>query len=145
MEFWQKLWSAVRHPGSFPVEARELLQSESVLLGAEGVRITVIYRNFRGPGMYSNYKRAGSYGCFALSAQRVMAFSFMRPIIHVPFAEPAFHSLKIRAEEDKYLSVVFDPSLFDPRQSGSTELRFYLPNVSRTAGILASRGGNVEQ
>ena len=129
------------NPGRVPDEEFKRLEVEGILFLAEKVRINVIYKNFKAPGRWYWRKCAGAIGCFVVSGERIMAFTFFRCIIHIPFDSPEFKEVDFKVLKGKYLSVSFDPAVFNPKQSGRIEFRFYLRDITQAAEVLKAKGG----
>lgn len=136
MSNWKKRLARLFKPGLMPEDVKAVLEAEGIMFFAEQVRMTIIYRNFRAPGRRYGHKRAGATGSLALTSKRVAGLAYSKWIIHVPFDDPKFKALEFSVEKNKYLSASFDPSVFDPAQSGHIEVRYYLPNPMLALDIL---------
>jgi hypothetical protein len=135
MTGWKQKLARIFRPGSMPDDVKSQLESEGLLLLAERIRISVVYRNFKAPGRRYWRAHKGAVGSLGLSSRRIAGFAFSKMIIHTPYNEPKFKMIVFKAE-GKYLSASFDASAFDPEHSGHVEIRFYLPNAEETADFL---------
>lgn len=136
MATWLQRLAGWLRIGSMPDEFRAQLESEGLLVLAERIRVTVIYRNFKAPGRRYSGKHAGALGSLGLSTRRIVGFAFSQSVIHVPYDHPKFKAITLKAEHGKYLSASFDASEFNADHSGNVEIRFYLPNVAEAIKIL---------
>ena len=143
MTTWKKKLTRMFRPCRMPKNAVSLLESEGLVLLEEKICIRVIFRNFKAPYRRYSYRSTLAFGSFGLSSQRIVAFSFYRMIIHTAYDEPKFKAITFNYKKDKYLSVSFDASEFNPKQSGQIEMRFYLPNVKGAIHILKTYGANI--
>jgi len=61
------------------------------------------------------------------------------PAGNAPYTAPEFQSVQFETKNNKYLAAKFDASIFNPRQSGEIEFRFYLPEPDKAIEIIKSR------
>lgn len=113
--------------GKVPVSYRPALESEGIILSDEGLPGTVTYRDFRGGGRYSNWKRQWYTASITLTGARLLAFRHSSPIIDVPVADERFRALAFSLEDEDTLLVAYDASLFHADWSGKIEYRFRTP------------------
>ena len=106
------------------------LTSEGILLMNEKVRGTITYRDFHAPGKRFLYKKSAFTSTMVVTKTRLVATSFGKMAINVPYADERFHSMKFTVEDGK-LCAFFDASLFQPTWSGQLEFRFKTPDAQR--------------
>jgi len=125
-----------------PVKAKTLLQDEGLLFLAEGVRITVYYKLFKAPGKYFRNKRETAWGSLGVSQKRIIGYVMRRRAVHLPLDREEVKSIKLSLVDNKVFVIEMDPSVSDPRRSGSIEIRYHTsraPEVYRLIKELISR------
>ena len=90
---------------------------------------------FRAPGKRYGFKRSWFIGSIAITQQRVVAFSFSRPIINLPLMPEQIKKLHCRLKDDAVLCIAFDAAAFHEGWSGSVEYRF----TTSQAGLFLER------
>lgn len=120
--------------GRLPQAARTALDAEGIRLLEEGIRVSVTYRNFRAPGKRFTRKRRVSSGAIAVSRERLVAYVGRIRLVNVALDDPHFRKLDIGVEQLDCLCIAFDPSDFNPKQSGRIECRFFTPQAENIAG-----------
>ncbi len=131
--------------GRLPGAVRAQLESDGrILYLAEGVLQTAIFRDYRAPGVRSNYRRISFIGYFALSQRRmvVKAKCYHQININAAFNDAAFKKMTF-AIRGRYLSLVFDASAQSAQASGQVEVRLHLPDFAAAAKILEQSGAHV--
>ena len=109
-----------------PSRARKLVENEGLLFLAEGVRITVHYKVFKAPGKYFRNKRETSWGSLAVSEKRIVGYALKRRVIHLPLDREEFKSAKFSLVDGRVFVIEMDPSISDPRRSGSIQIRYHM-------------------
>ncbi len=135
MTTWLKRLARFFQPGRLSDELKAQFEAEGVLYQAERIYITVHYRNFKAPGKFFWRKRTSGMGSLVLTSRRILGFVFSKPVINTPYDHPKFKAINFTTKK-KYLSAAFDPSVFNPEQSGWIEIRFHLPDVMEAESIL---------
>lgn len=133
--FKQKLASFFR-VSDLPTEARAYMEGEGLLFAAEKLRITVVYHRLKAPGRNFRHKRETAWGSLAISEKRMVGYAFRKKIIHLPFDEPQAKSIKFSCVNGKVLVMAFDPAVFNPKHSGSMEIRFHFDRAQEAYGII---------
>lgn len=131
----QKL-KAFFKPSDLPLKTRTFIEDEGMLFSAEKLRITVIYNRLKAPGRSFRHKRETVWGSLAISSKRIVGYAFRKRIIHLPFSEKQIESVKFSCVNNKVLVIAFDPSVFNPRQSGSIEIRYHFDGAQEAYGII---------
>ena len=142
--FVQRLAAGLRL-GRLPGAVAAQLQSEGrILYLAEGVLETAIFRNYKAPGVRSNYRRISFIGYFALSGRRmvVKAKCYHEINIDAAYDDAAFKKMTF-ALRRRYLSLTFAASAQSPQASGQVEVRLHLPDLAAAAQILEQCGAQV--
>ncbi len=116
-------------PGELSETSRAELEAEGLLFLAENIGVRIHYRNFKAPGKRFWRRAEMTLGTLALTTQRIVGYASRRTVLELPYGGPAFDAVRFSIASSKYLSARFDPSVFDPRQSGELELRFALPHA----------------
>lgn len=125
-----------------PLTVRKTLEDEGLLFLAEGVRVTVHYKIFKAPGKYFRNKRETSWGSLAVSDKRIVGYVLKRRAIHLPFNREEVKSVKFSLVDGRVFVVEMDPSISDPRRSGSIQIRYHTdraPEVYRLIMDLTGR------
>jgi hypothetical protein len=113
-----------------PAELRASLEAEEVVVRHPNVSTTLRFESYRAPGRYSALRKTRVRS--ALVVTRVRLAVYVRgPFVDVPYADPRFDDLDLRATDDA-LVIGFDPSLFDPRSSGRIDVTCRIPEPART-------------
>jgi hypothetical protein len=131
--------------GRLPGAVRSQLESDGrILYLAEGVLQTAIFRDYRAPGVRSNYRRISFVGYFALSQRRmvVKAKCYHEININAAYDDAAFKKMTFAVRRG-YLSLVFDASAQSAQASGQVEVRLHLPDLAAAAQILEQSGAQV--
>lgn len=113
--------------GKLPAERKAEFEREGVLFLDEGIRGTVTYKNFRGGGRITNWKRQWFAAAIVLTGKRLVAFRLRRPIIDVALDDPRLKQIEFSIDEPETLAVCFDAGLFQPEWQGRIEYRFRTP------------------
>jgi len=108
-----------------PRALRVTLDAEGIRVLDEGIRVSVTYRSFRAPGKRFGRKRRISTGAVAISTKRLVATAGHIRLVNVALDDPRFRNLDIGVEHPGCLRIAFDPSDFNPNQSGRIECRFF--------------------
>ena len=113
--------------GKLPEQLIAEFRDEGVLFSDEGIRGTVTYKNFRGGGRISNWKRQWFGAAIVLTRKRLVAYRLRHPIIDVSLEDPLLKKMEFSVEEPETLAVFFDANLFQPDWKGRIEYRFSTP------------------
>ncbi len=108
--------------GSLPDGRRVGYEREGVVLVAEGVRVTVTYRNYRAPGKRFAWRRTTGSGSVVLTRERLVVHSYRWPILDVELDDPQFGLLAISSPTANTLRIEFEAGSFDPKRSGSVAI-----------------------
>ena len=111
--------------GKIPEQLNAQLKLEGLLLSDEGVKGSITYIDFRGPGRRSSWRRQWYTTAIALTELRLVALRYSQTIINVPFTDERFRQLQISIEEVNTLLIAFDAALFHSDWSGRIEYRFH--------------------
>jgi hypothetical protein len=125
--------------GSLPPTLLASLQDEVLLAREEGVRGTVTYRHYHGPGESSNWAREWIRAGVGVSRERFVVINRGQHLIHVGFRDPRFHTLELGVQEDA-LHVGIDPHVFDERKRGRIEVAL---RVADPGSLLATVRGRL--
>ena len=102
-------------------------QADGIVFFDEGIRGTVTYKNYRGPGRYSNWKRQWFSSTIVLTNKGLIAYRLRQRIIDVPLDDPKLKQMRFAVENGDKLLAAFDAELFQPGWSGTIEYRFSTP------------------
>ncbi len=119
-----------------PAKTRSYLEEESLLFVAEKVRITIVYFRLKAPGRSFRNKREVVWGSLGVSNKRIVGYAFRKKIIHLPFEEKNIKSINFSVVDNKVLVIAFDPSIFNPKQSGSMEIRYHFEEARMAYNII---------
>ncbi|MCD4708854.1 MAG: hypothetical protein K8S62_14060 [Candidatus Sabulitectum sp.] len=123
-------------PTDLPAKTRIFMEGEGLLFAAERVRITIVYHRLRAPGRSFHNKRETVWGSLAISNKRLVGYAFKKKIIHLPFDHRKTGSVKFSCVNGKVLVAAFDPVVFNPKQSGSMEIRYHFNGAEEAYGII---------
>ena len=110
--------------GRIPASLMSQLQAEGVILSDEGVKGSIIFRDFSAPGKRFLWKRVGIVASIALTELRLLALSDSKPIINVPLTDERLQAMRFWLDKDETLCVAFDAGLFQVDSTGTIEYRF---------------------
>ena len=110
--------------GKLPQTLVDEFAREGILFIDEGVRGTITYKNFRGGGRVSNWKRRWFGGAIILTKKRIIGYHIRNRIMDVPLDDPRLKKMEFALEEPETLAVAFDADLFQPDWKGRIEYRF---------------------
>lgn len=119
-----------------PLNARSALEKEGLLFVAEKVRISVVYHRLKAPGRSFRNKRETTWGSLAISNKRIVGFALRKKIIHLPFKGCEAEKVKFFYVHGKVLVIAFDPGVFNPKQSGSMEIRYHFYGAQEAYGLI---------
>ncbi|CAE7465993.1 unnamed protein product [Symbiodinium natans] len=122
-----------------PSEERLQLQKEAVLV-AEGCHGSVTYRNFSAPGKRFGWKKTWvrNASIYVLN-DKVAYFSGNRRLGNVEFADARFQHLQSSVEDGSVLLLCNeDCSIFNPKMSGSVDVRISTANAADLHAMLLS-------
>ena len=112
-----------------PVDLRDSLEAEEIVVRHANVSTTLRFENYHAPGRYSSLRRTRVRSALVVTKARVAVY-VRGPFVNVPYADPRFDRLDLRATDDA-LVIGFDPSLFDPRSSGRVDVTCRVPEPER--------------
>jgi len=115
--------------GRLPRAVKTALEAEGIRILEEGIRVSVTYRNFRAPRKRFTWRRRVSSGAIAVSRERLVAYGSRIRLMNVVLDDPHSRKLEIGVECADCLCIAFDPSDFNPNQSGRIECRFFTPQA----------------
>ena len=113
--------------GKLPQALVEEFRGEGVLFMDEGIRGTITYKNFRGGGRISNWKRQWFGGAIILTRKRLVGYRIRSRIIDVALDDPRLKLMEFSIEEPETLLAAFNANLFHPDWKGRIEYRFSTP------------------
>ena len=115
--------------GRIPKKLRPALEKEGIVACDEGIAGRVSLKNYSAPGKRSKYRMIWFSGFLAVTKTRLIAFSYWKPLINVPFGNPRIHSIHIELDGPNRLALSFDASAFRPDASGEILVRFKTPKA----------------
>jgi len=124
--------------GRLPEDLRTSLDAEGVLLLEEGLPGTITYINYRAPRQYSSWRKVAFTGAIAITGRRfVVAASRGGRPIDVPLAHERRDAVTVSADGPDKVKFSVDPSAFDPRKSGTVEVRLRTPRAPQVVALLS--------
>ncbi len=111
--------------GRIPKKVRPVLESEGIVACDEGLRGWIFMKDFRAPGKWFKYRRAGFSGFLAVTRKRVIAYTYWRPIINIDFDHPGISELELELVKPGKLVIAFEASVFNPEMKGRIEVSFH--------------------
>jgi hypothetical protein len=123
--------------GKLPDDLRGSLTAEGIVLIEEGLPGTVTYIGYRAPGRYSTWRRVAFTGAIAVTGQRFAVFASRGgKHIDVPLSAGLRDAVKVSADGGDKVLFSVDPSAFDPRKSGTVEVRLRTPRAAEVVALL---------
>jgi len=136
MSTLRKKLAAFFRPSVLPAKTRVLMENEGLVFAEEKVRITVAYHRLKAPGRNIRHKRETVWGSLAISKERLVGYAFKKRIIHLPFRSEETRCVKFSCVNQKVLVIAFDPAVFNPKQSGSMEIRYHFSRALEAYEII---------
>lgn len=127
--------------GKVPRSAAAALEAEGILLRDEGIRVTVTYRDVRGPARHFSRRRQWFTGSIVVTRVRIAAFALRRPLLNLPLDDERMRRVTWTVTDGGDLQAVFDASLAGSGWSGSIEYRFGTALAAAFAGRLGAGTG----
>ena len=128
--------------GKLPEAVTNEFTNEGSLFSDEGIRGTVTYKNFRGGGRVSNWKRQWFAAAIILTKKRFVAYRLRERVIDVSLDDPRRAQMDFTVEEPATLAVCFDANLFQPDWIGRIEYRFRTPAATEIAKEISETGNS---
>lgn len=126
--------------GQLPDDLRTSLGVEGFLLLEEGLSGSVTYRNYRAPGQYSSWRKVAFTGAVAITTHRlVVTASRGAKHIDVPLRDPRRTAVSVSNDRPDRVLFAIDPAAFDPRRSGTVEVRVRTPRAPEVVALLNGR------
>ena len=122
--------------GKIPASVMSELHTEGIILSDEGVKGSIIFRDFSAPGKRFVWKRVGIVASVALTKLRLLALSDSKPIINVRLTDERLHAMRFSLEKGETLCVAFDAGLFQVDWLGTIEYRFRTPHAQHLLELL---------
>jgi hypothetical protein len=113
--------------GKIPKLIGDTLRIEGIVVSDEGIPGSITYRNFRAPGKYFSWRKQAFTGSVVVTNVRLVALMYANFAVNVPFNDERVRKLQISVEGSDRLLIVFDPSLFHDKWSGTIEYQFRTP------------------
>lgn len=136
MSTFRQKFAAFLRPSALPAKTRVFMENEGLVFAEEKVRITVVYHRLKAPGRNNRHKRETVWGSLAISKERLVGYAFKKRIIHLPFHSREASCVKFSCVNQKVLIIAFDPALFNPKQSGSMEIRYHFSRALEAYKII---------
>jgi hypothetical protein len=113
-----------------------LAGSEGFLVLAEGLRGSILYRNYRAPGQYSSYKIEAVRGAVAVTPRRLVVAINGHKHVDVPHDHALRGAVRVGVDDKGRLAIGYDPTAFDPRRSGEVTIRLRTDAADRVLTAL---------
>ena len=126
--------------GKLPAALLDEFAKEGVLHSDEGIRGNVTYKNFRGDGRISNWKRQWFAAAIVLTQTRLVAYRLRERIINVSLADPRIAQMELYIEGPETIAICFNAELFRPEWRGRIEYRFSTPAAAEIADYIEKVG-----
>jgi hypothetical protein len=123
--------------GRLSADLRASLAAEGIVLLEEGLSGSVTYRNYRSPRFAASWRKMAFTGAIAITGQRfVVAASRGGKPVDVPLTHELRRAVTVRTDRSDRVVFTVDPSAFDPRKSGTVEVRLRTPRAPEVAALL---------
>lgn len=113
--------------GKLPAAIIDEYREEGIGYIDEGIRGTITYKDFRGGGRRSDWRRQWFAAAVVLTRKRFVAYRLRHAVIDVLLDDPRLREIEFSIEEPGTLAVFFDANLFEPDWKGRLEYRFRTP------------------
>ncbi len=110
--------------GVLPAEAKRLIPIEECRFADEQIWVTQTFRNFRSPHRFSNYRKKGSLGAFAVSHDRLIAYAGWSRLINVERCDPRLTEIDFAVKPDLF-EMTFSADQFQTDWSGQLMYRIH--------------------
>ena len=136
-------WRLMDHlAGKIPEGLRTQLQSESLILWDEGIRVGLRFKNYKAPGQrFTGFKNIAGYG--ALTQKRLVSTGYSNCDFDLPLDRISKDNLEYGLRKPNCFYFAFEASEFYEDRSGRAEVRLFTPKagefVRRLDSLLAER------
>lgn len=108
------------------------------LLHCENARGTVTYRNYHRPGKRTSLEKRLAFLTVAVTRQRLVVREGRRPMVDIPWTDPAIAQLHCSVDGDRLL-ITFNAGVFHPDSGGTVELRARCADPRSVLTLIESR------
>lgn len=122
--------------GGIPKKLRPVLESEGMLISDEGIGGWLIMKDFRAPGKRFKYRMEGFSGFLAVTRKRIIAYSYWKAILNLPYDASAPAEIQSRLVNPSQIELSFESSIYHEDWSGMITLRFNTPKAKEFHEIL---------
>ena len=136
MSFFARLFLG---KGTFPDDVRAQIETEGALALEEGLRGSIVYRDYRAPGDRAHVQRVGTVGAIAVTSERLVVLAPGRqkddPVVSLVWTDTRVTALKLLAQPDG-LKLTFGAAAFGPDRSGHVEVFLRSADPERLVALI---------
>jgi hypothetical protein len=126
--------------GSIPRKLRPVLEKEGIVVSDEGIGGWFVTKHVNGPGKRYRHRSEGFTGCFAITKERVVCYTYWKRQINISIKDPKIPDLYVDVPKEQRLSVSFESSAFREGWEGVIEFRFDTEKAHLFRNALVSIG-----
>ncbi len=128
--------------GSVPGKIRQVIESENIRILEEGISGWFRAGNVKGPHKRYICRRSWFLGFLAVTASRIIFYSFGKRQINILLSDPGIKELYIGMPKPETLSISFEASAFRTGWKGSLQYDFKTDKAPQFYDILLSYGAS---
>jgi len=125
--------------GRLPDELRAELESDGIVLLAEGLAGTITYRHYRAPGRRSSFRKEGTSGAIALSTHRLVVWAGRMKQIDLPRTGEFLASIEVTVGSPGRVCFGYDAGRYRPDHSGTVEVRLRTDRAAELVELIRSK------
>jgi hypothetical protein len=126
--------------GAIPKKLRPILDAERIVVGDEGMRGSLIYRNVKGAGKRFINRVEGFSGCLVITEKRFVCFTYGKRQINIAVDDQRLSEMSVEIPQENILSISFESSAFMEKWEGMMEFRFKTEKAHEFHTVLRSFG-----
>ena len=110
--------------GSIPRKLRPVIEKEGIVVSDEGIGGWFVTKRVNAPGKRYLNRSEGFTGCFAITKERVVCYTYWKRQINISIRDPKIPDLYVDVPKEQTFSVSFESSVFFFFLEGVIEFRF---------------------
>lgn len=125
--------------GRLPRRERLRLAGEGLACLAEGISLTIAWRDFRRGGRRVKAHQQNATGAVALTRERLLVYASSKPVLDIGLADPAADRVTVSCPNPNTLSIRLQARDFDPYASGQITYWLLVPGAAALADLWQRR------
>lgn len=126
--------------GRVPKSVLSVLKSEEIQMMDEGMKVSLITKNVKGPGKRYINRSEGGAGSLVVTKKRVSCYTFSKRQINIAVDDPKIRELFVKVISPDKISIKFESSVFREGWSGKMEFLFTTDKAQEFYNCLTSIG-----